>query len=66
MENKILNLLYQGFTQHEISEILKKEKIYPNSISYIEKKINKIKKDYSAKTLFQLGVIYQSNQSKNL
>lgn len=54
---KILELLAKGFKQNEISIQFKKKEIIPNSTSIIEKRINKLKKKYKAKTNFHLAVI---------
>lgn len=60
---KILNLLKKGYAQSEIADILKKEGIVPNSLSSVEKKLNQLKKDYKAKTLFHLAVILMEDES---
>lgn len=57
MEEKILEYLFMGMTQVEISEELKKNNITPNSLSSIEKKLKQIKEIYRANTMFHLAVI---------
>ncbi|MGR3791582.1 hypothetical protein B0A56_00550 [Flavobacterium columnare NBRC 100251 = ATCC 23463] len=57
MEEKILNYLKEGFTQKEIAEMLANDGITPNSLSYIEKELKKIRKKHNAKTNFQLGFL---------
>lgn len=58
----IIKYLKVGLTQKEISEELVKKGIKPNSVSYIEKEIRKIKKQYNAKTIFHLGYILGKNE----
>jgi len=53
----ILQSLSAGLTQSEISEHFKKMGITPNSVSIIEKRINKMKKEYRANSLFHLALI---------
>lgn len=57
IETLILQSLAAGLTQSEISEHFKKMAITPNSISIIEKTINKMKREYRANTLFHLALI---------
>ncbi|WP_444671117.1 helix-turn-helix transcriptional regulator [Flavobacterium columnare] len=57
MEEKILNYLKEGFTQKEIAEKFANDGITPNSLSYIEKELKKIRQKYNAKTNFQLGFL---------
>lgn len=55
--NTIIDCLSKGYSQNEISIILKRLNFTPNSVSSIEKEIHKLKKEYKAKTIFQLGYI---------
>jgi transcriptional regulator len=57
IDRKICQLLAKGMTQREISDHLKLKAIEPNSVSIIEKRIKKLKKEFGAKTFFQLAVI---------
>lgn len=57
IRKKIITLLKEGYTQKEISDILKKEEIKPNSLSIIEKYLKEIRKIYKAKTMFHLAFI---------
>lgn len=57
IEKLIIEYLQAGLTQQEVSERFKKDGINPNSLSSIEKQINKIKEFYEAKTLFHLACI---------
>lgn len=57
MRKKLIKNLSLGYTLPEISEMFKNKNIKPNSLSSIEKEINKLKKEYNAKTMFQLGFI---------
>lgn len=56
-EERILDYLKKGFTQEEISIEVKKLGYKPNSLSYIEKELKKIKAKHGAKTLFHLACI---------
>ncbi|MEE6129059.1 response regulator, partial [Chryseobacterium arthrosphaerae] len=57
VEKLIIEYLQQGMAQYEISERLKENGIKPNSLSSVEKRLNKIKDFYNAKTLFHLACI---------
>ncbi len=57
VDNLILQSLSAGLTQSEISDHFVKMGIVPNSLSTIEKRINKMKKEYRANTLFHLALI---------
>ncbi|REC47887.1 MULTISPECIES: hypothetical protein [Chryseobacterium] len=57
IKRRILELLKEGFSQHEIADILKAEGFHPNSLSSVEKKLRQIKEEYEAKTLFHLAVL---------
>jgi len=52
----IVNLLATGMTQKEVAEHFKSKNILPSSVSIIEKRMKKIKKNFHAKTSIQLGV----------
>ncbi|WP_299121990.1 hypothetical protein [uncultured Tenacibaculum sp.] len=54
---KIVQLLAKGYKQNEVSKELKNKGVVPNSISIIEKRINKLKKKFNAKTNFHLAVL---------
>lgn len=54
-KNKIIELLKDGFTITEISEYLKENKFETSSLSSVEKYVYKLKKEYKAKTMFQLA-----------
>lgn len=56
----ILKSLAAGLTQKEIHLHFVKMGITPNSITGIEKRINKMKKEHRAKTLFHLALIVKS------
>lgn len=56
-EQFIIKKLSDGFLQPEISKEMKALAMKPNSLSYIEKAINSLKKEHKAKTNFQLAVI---------
>lgn len=62
LEIAIIKGLQDGLTQNEISERLKKEGCKPNSISSIEKRLNKIKESYDAKSLFHLACILHNKK----
>lgn len=53
----ILSYLKEGLNQAEISEIFKKLKIKPNSLSIIEKRLKGIREKFGAKTNFHLAII---------
>lgn len=50
----LLNRLSEGLTQEEIALQLKVEGISPNSLSSIEKRLNRLKEELKAKTTIQL------------
>ncbi|AUP79136.1 helix-turn-helix domain-containing protein [Flavivirga eckloniae] len=50
----LLHQLSKGSTQEEISIILKEKSISPNSLSSIEKRLNRLKEELKAKTTIQL------------
>lgn len=62
IEKLIIRYLQEGLTQSEISDELKKSGIQPNSLSSIEKRLNKLKEFYTAKTLFHLACILYNNK----
>lgn len=49
--------LIEGYTQTEISKLLKEKDILPNSLSSIEKEIKRLKEYHKAKTMCHLGAI---------
>lgn len=57
LDKQIARCLAVGMSQSEISQHFKLQCIEPNSLSIIEKKINQMKKDHKANTLFHLAVI---------
>ncbi|UKB82331.1 hypothetical protein LF887_15095 [Chryseobacterium sp. MEBOG06] len=62
IEKLIIKYLQEGFCQNEISERLKNDGIKPSSLSSFEKRLNKIKEFYEAKTLFHLACILHNNK----
>lgn len=56
-DESLLNLLAKGFTQSEIEQHFKQNKIAPNSKSAIEKRLNEIREIFSAKNNIELIVI---------
>lgn len=56
----IIAYMKEGLTQAEISEILKKMGIKPNSLSIIEKRLKAIREKFGAKTNFHLAIILSS------
>lgn len=62
IRKKIITLLKEGYTQKEISDILKKEEIKPNSLSIIEKYLKEIREIYKAKTMFHLAFILMDEE----
>lgn len=53
----LLEQLAEGFSQDQISENLKKQKIKPNSLSSIEKRLNRLKIQFHAKNTTHLVAI---------
>lgn len=53
----ILDLLAQGFTQQEISSVLKSKEIKPSSVSAIEKRIGELKSSLKANNSIHLVAI---------
>ncbi|MCD1119178.1 helix-turn-helix domain-containing protein [Chryseobacterium turcicum] len=65
MENRdleILKCLERGLQINEIALYLQKEKAIKVSISTIEKRLTAIRRQYGAKTLFQLGAILKAKK----
>jgi arsenate reductase-like glutaredoxin family protein len=56
----IIAYMKEGLNQAEISEILKKMEIKPNSLSIIEKRLKAIREKLGAKTNFHLAIILSS------
>lgn len=56
-EHQIIELLFDGLTQPEISAELKRRGVTPNSLSYIEKYIKELRSKHKATTMFHLGAI---------
>lgn len=64
-EKIILMYMREGYTQTEISEKLKKEGAFPNSLSIIEKTLKKTRVKYGAKTNFHLAcILYDSKDDQ--
>lgn len=59
---KIVKLLSLGLSQSDVSNHLKKMGYTPNSLSTIEKRLNKMKKDFKAKSLFHLALILKKKK----
>jgi hypothetical protein len=59
---EILKCLERGLQINETALYLQKEKGIKVSISTIEKRLTAIRKQYSAKTLFQLGALLKADQ----
>lgn len=60
IDQLILSYLKEGLNQVEISQILKKSDVKPNSLSIIEKRLKAIKEKFNAKTNFHLAIILYS------
>lgn len=62
-EQAVVDLLKKGYSQKGIAEELEKNKLFnAQSVSYVEKTINVLKKRYGVKTLFQLGMVVEKNK----
>lgn len=57
MENALIRYLFEGKTQVEIEAIFKEQGIKPNSLSSIEKTLQRLKMKHKAGTMFHLGAI---------
>ena len=64
MEEKIIEYLFEGKTQAEIADLLKREGVKPCGLSSIEKQLKRTRSKYGAKTMFHLGVILASKKQK--
>ena len=65
LEKIILMYMREGYTQAEISEKLKAEGVFPNSLSIIEKTLKTIREKYGAKTNFHLAcILYAASQKE--
>ena len=56
-KEKIIELLFRGFTIQDISNYLKDNNYKTKSLSSVEKYISILKKENEAKTMFQLAVL---------
>ncbi|CAM3249515.1 hypothetical protein [Empedobacter stercoris] len=56
-KKKIIELLNKGYSLNEISEYLKENDFQTNSLSSVEKYVFQLKKQYKAKTMFQLAYL---------
>lgn len=64
-EERIIELLLEGYMEKEIPPILKKEGIKPNSLSTLEKMLKRLKERHKVTTMFSLGVVlYKKNNKK--
>lgn len=61
IEEAIIGLLAQGFTQGEIASYLKKHEIEPSSVSSVKRIISDLKNKYKASTLFKLAIELKNN-----
>ncbi len=59
INQKIVKLLSLGMTQKDVSNHLNKKGVTPCSLSIIEKRLKRMKKEYKAKTLFHLAIILE-------
>lgn len=64
MEDLIIEYLTQGKNQREISELLKQKNLEPNSLSYIEKCLKKLRIKNKATSMFHLGFILAKQGNK--
>lgn len=55
-DERMVELLFEGYLEKEIPAILKQEGIKPNSLSIIEKKLKALRAKHKVKTMFRLGV----------
>ena len=55
--------LKKGYTTREISETLKKRNITPNSIATVESELRRLRKEYKANNMFQLGYLMGREKS---
>ena len=65
-ESLIIDLLSEGKTQPEISDILKAKGIHPNSLSSIEKGLKALRERKGAKTMFHLAIILAREKALTL
>lgn len=63
-EERIIELLFDGYMEKDIPDILKKEGIKPNSLSTLEKMLKKLKKRHGVTTMFSLGIILYKKKNK--
>lgn len=63
MEKIIISQMREGLHVTEISEYLKSNSMKPNSVSYIEKTLKKLRKENNATTNYQLAVILESKNN---
>lgn len=56
-KQKIIHLLNNGYSLKEIAEYLKENEFEVTSLSSVEKYVFQLKKQYKAKTMFQLAYL---------
>lgn len=57
VQKLIVKKMADGYTQPEVSAYLKHREIVPNSLSTVEKELQKLKKEFKAQSLVHLFVI---------
>lgn len=57
VQKLIVKKMAGGYTQPEVSAYLKRREIVPNSLSTVEKELQKLKKEFKAQSLVHLFVI---------
>lgn len=57
VQKTIIRQMAKGYTQREVAEYLKQRNMHPNSLSTVEKEVNKLKKALGAQTTVHLFVL---------
>ena len=55
-EERMIELLFEGYMEYEIPAKLKEEGFKPNSLSFIEKKLKALKAKHKVRTMFSLAL----------
>lgn len=57
VQKTIIEKMAGGYTQREVADYLKQRNMHPNSLSTVEKEVNKLKKALGAQTAVHLFVL---------
>lgn len=64
-DERIIQLLIEGYHEKEIPYFLSSEGYWPKSLSYVEKFLKRLKERHGVKTMFSLGLNYGKRKSNS-